>query len=120
MSNTSINMVTAVLVSVSCPPLSPSVKATAPTKNIKRQWDGLSKEARATDMQAGVLTQVLTIPSLGTLYALSVLDLSMSVDTPAACVRVKDTPKTSVRCATTGCDKKKTSVAAGENSVCQP
>ena len=112
-------MVTAVLVSVPCPPLSPSVKATAPTKNTKRQRDGLPTEARATGMQPGVLTQVLTIPSLGTLYMFSVLDLSMSVDTPAAGVRVKGTPKTSVRCATNGCGKKKTSAAAGK-SVCQP
>ena len=122
----SIHMVTAVPVSVSSPvdpfsvphsPSSPSIKATAPTKNKKRQWNGSPKEMRATGMQPGVLTQELTMPSLGTLDTSSVSDLSMSVGTPAAGARVKDTPKTSACRATNGRGKKRASTAAaGENA----
>ena len=63
-------------------------------------------------MQPGVLTQELTMPSLGTLDTSSVLDLSMSVGMPAAGARAKDTPKTSACRANNGCGKKKVSTAA--------
>ena len=113
---TDVPVATAVPVSVPSPPSSPSIKATAPGKNNKRQRNRTPKEARATSMHPGVLTQVLTMPSLGKLDTLSVLDLSVSVNTPATGVRVKYTPKTSARCATNGCGKKKGSAGAGENA----
>jgi hypothetical protein len=113
-SNASINMVTAVLVSVPSPPLPPSVKAMAPTNNNKRQRNGSPKEAKVIGMQQGLLTQVLTMSSPGTSDMLSVLDLCMPMGTPAAGVRVKDTPKTSTHRATNGRGKKKASAAAEE------
>ena len=51
------------------------------------------------------------MPSLGTLDTSSVFDLIISVCTPAAGARVKDTSKTSAHCATNGRGKKKASTA---------
>ena len=115
-SNVFNNMITTVPVVVPSPPVpvpipsppsSPSVKTTAPTTNTTCQRNGSQKEVRATGIQPGVLTQELVMPSLGTLDTLSVLDLIMSVGTPAAGARVKDTPRPPLAALLTGVARKR-------------